>query len=65
MIIEDDRMYDESRILINGLITKEGTQEGNVNIQSMGYARLSRKNNLKNTGLQISFANPFLKITRN
>jgi hypothetical protein len=43
VIIQDDKLYDDNRINIVGVINSEGTLEGSVTTQSRDYARLERK----------------------
>jgi hypothetical protein len=67
MIIEDDRMYNENRIIINGYITPEGILKGNTKVQSFGYARLARKEELKEKGharfMQEHFIKDYQELT--
>jgi hypothetical protein len=67
MIIEDDRMYNENRVIINGYITTDGILKGSTKIQSFDYARLARKEELKETNhakfLQEYFMKDYQELT--
>jgi hypothetical protein len=67
MIIEDDRMYNENRVIINGYITPDGVLKGSTRIQSFDYARLARKEELKETNhakfLQEHFISDYQELT--
>lgn len=67
MIIDGDRMYDENRIIINGYITPEGILKGSTKVQSFDYARLERKEALKEKGqskfLQEYFTNDYQELS--
>ena len=47
MMIEDDKLYDDNKININGALSEEGVLTGTIITQSSDYARLERKTHFK------------------